>query len=269
MRKTALSFLLALGFLCSSAYGKFEDEYLDKLLDDPETTLESQRATAANYKKATGKIFNPELLSLIGALARREYERTLPKNSQESNTSDIPELQEGHVELEHFLRAQRFEALYANVHRRLREVYGDKILENPVRVINNVGGIYAIMEIYYCGTKEYLALFGTLLEQTGYSGSYSFMNVFDIMVDKTMVSHGIHKNTTVPVSYGPDEISFLPRKERRIYWMEAGAIMIDVGQGFTLPGVVDGVLRPYRNNGDVRSLVDQLGQCAKSLFRFR
>jgi hypothetical protein len=148
----------------------------------------------------------------------------------------------------------------------LRDIYKDKILEKPVRVINNVGGMWAPMEIYNCSATEYVALFGTLLPQVGYSGRYPFMQVWDIMVDGKMLSHGIQTDTTLPVTYGPGEISLLEKGERRIYNLGEGAMMIDYGRGFIPPALNQGVFTPYKNNADFDSMKDQIIECAKSFF---
>ncbi len=256
------AFVLSLIFyiFSSNVYAKFTDEYLDQLIDDPDGTLAFQKAAAKLYKKTTKYNFNPLHLNLIGALARREYER---------NTHSYPRFQDedhgnGHTSAEDFLIAHRYEGIARIVHRRLREIYGNKILEKPIRVINNVGGIYATMEIYNCSLREYMALFGTILPQTGYSGSYSFMRVWDVMVDGEMYSYGVERNKSVPISYGPGEYSLLNKKERRVYKMGAGAMMLDYGRGFIPPALVEGVFAPFSNNLDSASMRGQIFQCAKS-----
>lgn len=258
--------LLLLLCVCSlPLHAKFTDDELDKLLDNPLSTVDMLQEKAETFKEEKGYNFDPEDLNLIGALAKREYERlvSLKPVTMEELKQFTPDA-EGHVKPEDLLRAHRYEGIAKILHRKLREVYGNKILPHPVRVINNVGGIFATMEIYNCSTREYLAGFGTMLEQTGYSGRYPYMKVWDIMVDGEMVSHGIEKNTSLPVTYGPGDVSLLKKKERRIYTMTPGAMMIDYGRGFIVPAFNQGVILPYKGNADWPSFKEQIWQCAKS-----
>jgi len=244
---------------------KFETEYLDSLLKDPFTTLETQQISAVNFTKATGYDFKPEHLNLVGALARREYD--LLRERHPLTDADVTKFKKpngGHVEWANLVTAHRFEGIAKSVHERLRNIYKDKILEHPVRVINNVGGMWAVMEIYNCSTTEYVALFGSMFPQKGYSGLYPFMEVYDIMVDGKMVSHGIETDTTLPVTYEAGEISLLENSERRIYALETGAMMIDYGRGFIPAAMDQGIFTPYKNNKDFASMRDQVLACAKS-----
>jgi hypothetical protein len=134
-------------------------------------------------------------------------------------------------------------------------------------MINNVGQVLALFEIYNCSLTEYLGLWGALFEQNGYSGRYPYMRVWDIMVDGEMKSHGIKMNKTVPVTYGPGEVSLLKKKERRFYTLGEGAMMLDYGRGFVIPAFVQGTVIPYKNNGDIVSFKDHFAQCFKSMGR--
>jgi hypothetical protein len=269
MKKRTLGLLIALNISWNPLFANWDNQYLDKLLDDPKGTLEIQTASAKNYTEDMGFNFNPDHLNLTGALAKRQYEREIAEHPPIAPVFESHDSVGGHVELRNFMMSHRFEGIAKNVHQKLREIYGNKILSKPVRVINNVGGIRAVMEIYNCSLNEYLALFGTILPQNGYSGSYGHMEVYDIMVDGQMISHGIEKETTLPYTYGPGEISLLEKNDRRLYGMSEGSWMIDYGRGFIPPALWEGVLLPYMSNNDSASMKDQLGQCAKSFFKVK
>ena len=270
MKNALCSFLLVLacGFQWPTAYAEFyDDAHLDTLLDATDL-IEQLREKVEIHKKASGYNFDPEDLSLIGALARRQYERQIQKEPidlDEVVKNFVRPAGRGRIRSKDLVLAHRFETVLAYTHQRLRDVYQNRILEKPVRVLNNVGEVFGIMEIYSCAPTEYLAMFGTQMQQRGYSGAYSFMRVWDVMVDGKMRSHGIERNTTLPIYYGPGDVSLLEKEERRFYKMNKGTLMLDYGRGFIAPELWQGVVMPFFKNGDSASFGAQLGQCIKSI----
>jgi hypothetical protein len=236
--------------------------------------LDAEIAAGISQNKSERNRFNPELLNLIGKWARLTYEKTLENLNADKLIHQKKQLFSlpagGTTTPEDLLTSIRFETISQNTHKKLRQVFGNLILKHPRRVINNVGGIYAMMEIYYCSSHEYIALFGSPMAQSGFSGRYRYMKVYDIMIDGIMKSAGFERHNSVATTYRAQDISLLKKKERKFYSMEAGTLMLDYGRGFILPAFWQGVIAPNLFvNHDSSSLMGQIKDCASSLFSRR
>jgi hypothetical protein len=174
------------------------------------------------------------------------------------------------AELEQMVAAYRTEQVLAAVHAALKAAYPQHVVDRPVWIWNNVGGIYARMAILACGLSEYVALFGTNVPQQGFSGYHTGMDVWDIMVTGSMWSYGAASTAANPLRYTPGErVSVLPRRETRYYTMDAFTYMIDYGRGSIARAFWQGILAPYFFiNHDWESLKTQLGVCAERVMPF-
>ena len=164
------------------------------------------------------------------------------------------------------LEAYRTELILEQIHQNVESLYPGRALQNPTWVWNNVGGVWGRLRILYCSSKEYIALFGTQLPQSGFSGTYRFMDVWDVMVTGKMHSYSADPRLAFPVSYLPGDASLLLRKESRHYDMDRFTYMIDYGRGIIPSALYAGVIAPFLfTSHDGRSLRKQLGECGYSM----
>ncbi len=141
------------------------------------------------------------------------------------------------------------------------------MVENPQWVWNSVGGVKARIKILYCSPREYIALFGTQLPQEGFSGLYSGMDVWDIILTGAMYSNGSSSKQAFPLLYKPGNISLLKRGQSRYYNMDRLTYMIDYGRGSISKAFWQGVVAPYLVNQDTQSLMEQLKKCGASYIK--
>lgn len=175
-------------------------------------------------------------------------------NTVSQNASDIEYEKEAKRE------AYKTELILYEVHKQLKRRYGDKIVDTPKWYWNNVGGTYCRIAILAFTMNEYLALWGTNIQQTGFSGYYSSMDVYDIMVTGKMYSFYAESKSSNPVIYTPDDkISYLKRNTSKVYKLEPYTYMIDLGQGTITPSFWNGIIAPFIfNNQDWKSLLGQM-----------
>jgi hypothetical protein len=164
------------------------------------------------------------------------------------------------------LEAYRTELILEQIHQNVESLYPGKVLQNPSWIWNNVGGVWGRLRILYCSSKEYIALFGTQLPQAGFSGTYRFMDVWDVMVTGKMHSYSADSRMAFPVSYLPGDASLLRKKESRHYDMDRFTYMIDYGRGVIPASFYSGVIAPFLfSSHDGHSLRRQLGDCGYSM----
>jgi hypothetical protein len=166
------------------------------------------------------------------------------------------------------LSAYRAETIIYRLHELLKVRYPGEILDELVWVWNNVGGIYARLAVVSCSMSEYIAFFGTPLEQTGYSGEYPYMDVYDIMISGEMYSHGPSSGEGFPQTYLEGDVSLLKRNESRVYKMGKFSYMLDYGRGFVPAALWQGIIAPYLFvNHDSQSAKEQLKACATAILK--
>lgn len=156
--------------------------------------------------------------------------------------------------------AYQVEMILNEVHKGLKERYGDKIVNTLKWYWNNVGGTYCRIAILAFTMHEYIALWGSNISQTGFSGYYPSMDVYDIMVTGKMYSFEADSKRSNPTIYTPDDkISYLKRSTSKVYQLEPYTYMIDLGQGQIASSFWSGVIAPFLfNNQDWRSLFGQI-----------
>jgi hypothetical protein len=229
----------------------------------------AQTSIASNHDVPSSYVFNPQELNRIGQQANEEVGRFF----KDSSPAALRELAIQHFEQSHgddpdLVEAYRTEVVADRIYDLLKEKHPDKILDHSQWIWNNVGGIYARMKILYCSLNEYIALFGTIVPQTGFSGEYSQMDVYDIMYSGEMKSHNAKSEGALPVTYRAGDVSLLSKNETRVYTMDKFTYMIDYGRGNITPSLWQGVIAPFLFvNHDSHSFKTQLKDCGESILK--
>lgn len=131
---------------------------------------------------------------------------------------------------------------------------------------NFVGGIYAEIRIIYASMSSYIALYGTCLDQTGFSGVYPKMTVNDLMISGTMNGAGYGPQQSLPVTYKMGSYSQLNPGQKWTYNMITGdgtgkyqpVYMLDVGYGEIPDAFWEGIIMPAIKDSDYKSALVQL-----------
>lgn len=228
-----------------------------------------------NYEFGSEKddkyVFSAKLLNEVGQRAVATADQYVQElgNAKHAHAKDFfrSSLEHG-VDTHDFdlLEAYRTELILEQIHQNVDTMFPGKILQKPSWIWNNVGGVWARMRILYCSSKEYIALFGTQMPQSGFSGNYSFMDVWDVMITGKMHSYSADPRNAFPVSYLPGDASLLRKQESRHYDMDRFTYMIDYGRGFIPASFYSGVIAPFLySSHDGHSLRKQLGDCGYSM----
>lgn len=214
--------------------------------------------------------FNPEDLQNIANQAGTdvdEYLRLYPPS--ELQMRNMSENFFHRVDSEEDLRhAFRTELVLERTHQLLRQKYPALILPQSRWVWNNVGGVYARIKVLHCSPWEYIALWGTSLPQHGFSGEYSYMKVYDIMLTGEMESNNASVDGAPPRLYTPGKTSLLEAGETRYYNLNSYTYMMDYGRGNISMAFYQGVVAPWLfANHDLDSLKGQMFSCGQSFMQ--
>ena len=213
-------------------------------------------------------IFDPEELNRIGKQAVAEVDEDLSR-IQENVLSELAHSFFGNQKVpeSEMISAYRTELILDRTTRLLQQHYPQYITQNPIWVWNNVGGVFARMTILFCSFGEYLALFGSPMRQSGFSGEYHHMDVYDIMLKGKMVSYENYPVGALPLTYLSGDVSLLKKGVTRYYSMESDTYMIDYGRGQIAMSFWAGVIAPaFYTSHDFKSMKDQLKSCGRSIF---
>lgn len=136
---------------------------------------------------------------------------------------------------------------------------------------NFVGGIYAEIRIIYASLTSYMALYGTCLDQTGFSGVYPKMTVNDLMISGTMHGTSYGPQQCPPVTYTMGTYSQLNPGQKWTYNMKTvqpthtpthteyePVYMLDVGYGDIPDAFWEGIIMPAIKDSDYKSALVQL-----------
>jgi hypothetical protein len=227
----------------------------------------TEEALEFDLKNDHQYVFNPKDLNAIGQQAVQEVDEFFKGTRPQVATKLASDyFEKSDAQDPDLLTAFRTEIILDRIQQILMEKNPDKILENSDWSWNNVGDIYGRIKILYCSMNEYVALFGTQLPQEGFSGVYSSMFVYDIMVTGEMKSHGNSSEDAFPMTYRAGDISLLKKADSRFYNMGKYTYMIDYGRGNIATAVPQGIIEPYLfSNHDYASLRDQLKNCGTSV----
>ena len=153
------------------------------------------------------------------------------------------------------IESYKTDLVNAFVLKEFKERYPHLIFDKSKWMFNSVGGIYANMIILYCSPTEYIVLWGTTLRADNkFSGYYSFMNEFDVMVRGTMESHDVDAPGHASVIYRPiiqdgveshtvDTSNLIP-KNVRSYNLDAHTYMVSYAQGNIVKAFLPGAIMP-------------------------
>jgi hypothetical protein len=157
------------------------------------------------------------------------------------------------------------------VHQALKERYPEHITTTlEWGNWNNVGTTFERIAIASCSTSEYVAFWGTNLPQTGFSGRYPHMEVWDIMMTGKMRSFGAAAAESNAITYEASEhrLSYLAPDSTRVYDLGPQTYMLDYGRGAIVTSFWQGVIRPAFGNSDWGSAWGQFKACAKEVFGY-
>jgi len=232
-------------------------------------SMSEQRESIVGFvpQSKSNFIFSPEDLNQIGKLAVSQVDEEL------SHIETSVQLELARTFFDHHgvndaetLSAYRTEIILERTISLLQERYPGHISRNPVWVWNNVGGVFARMTVLYCSFNEYIAVFGSPLVQSGFSGEYTFMDVYDVMIQGRMVSHDNYPTGALPLTYQAGDVSLLKGGSTRYYSMDRNTYMIDYGRGSISRALWQGVIAPVLyTSHDYRSMKDQLKSCGSSI----
>lgn len=218
-------------------------------------------------KKNSDFIFSPEELNQIGKQAVAEVDEDFAR-IRESVLIELANSFYGQQKVTDAekVSAYRTEVILDRTIQLLKQRYPQYITQKPVWVWNNVGGVFARMTILFCSFGEYLALFGSPMRQSGFSGEYHHMDVYDIMLQGKMVSYENYPSGALPLTYLSGETSLLKKGVTRYYSMEPDTYMIDYGRGQISRALWQGVIAPaFYTSHDYKSMKDQLKSCGSSV----
>lgn len=131
---------------------------------------------------------------------------------------------------------------------------------------NYVGGILAEIRIVYASLESYMALYGTNLDQVGFSGVYPDMHVNDLMISGTMTCSSYGPQGSVPKTFRMGQYSDLKPGEKWTYQMRTldadqlyqPVYMLDIGYGKIPSAFWEGIILPAIKDCDYRSALVQM-----------
>ena len=161
------------------------------------------------------------------------------------------------VEPQSLLETERSETLSDHVYQYLCLAFPHLAIRNSRWEFSYVGGIVARQRGIVMHFKEYVNLWGTVLPQNGYSGTFPCLNEGDVMYQGLMVSNDPEPQYAAPRVYTFGKTSRLKNGRRKHYTLSKHCYMVSFGlhEGSnlfrTLP---EGLLIPYLfQNQDWRS----------------
>ncbi|KAK7207719.1 ERG2/sigma1 receptor-like protein [Myxozyma melibiosi] len=127
-------------------------------------------------------------------------------------------------------------ALFVEINRRLREVYGDKVNEFNTDdwMFNNAGNAMGSMFIQHASISEYLIFFGTAIGTEGHTGLHPSNDYFYILEGEQWA----HKlGDPKPEIYRPGDMHWLKRGQMKQYSMPSTTWALELAQGW-IPGML-------------------------------
>ncbi len=134
------------------------------------------------------------------------------------------------------------EQRWTAIHQELLRRYPGKIAPEVRWVFNSSGNVICQLALVYASPIEYVALFGTPIGATGFSGRYGYADVWDLMVEGKMLTY-------TPGQFGPTEYlagdsAYLKKGSGKGVVYVGSTWMIDYGRGLPVTMLPFGVIAP-------------------------
>ena len=152
------------------------------------------------------------------------------------------------------------------IHQELMKRYPGKIAPEVRWTFNSAGNVICQIAIVYGSPIEYVAFFGTPIGATGFSGRYGYADVWDLMVEGTMLTY--IDGQFEPTVYEAGDPAYLKRGSAKGIAYVGSTWMIDYGRGLPITMLPFGVIGPAMfNTMDTESAWKQLADYGRLVLR--
>lgn len=155
-------------------------------------------------------------------------------------------------------------ALFENLHGKLKATYGDYISEYNYDdwMFNNAGGAMGQMIILHASLTEYLIIFGSATGTEGHTGHHLADDYFTIL---TGVQSAAYYNQTVETQYKPGDVHHLPYGYAKQYSLTPGGFALELAQGYIPTMLIFGFADSIFSTTDPFNLWRQIYFTARSM----
>ena len=182
--------------------------------------------------------------------------------------SEITDGKNGRIANADLIEAYRVECLLAFIAQRFREKYPKDAVKDSKWCINEVGSVYARQLILIANPREYVCLWGSVLEQEGFGGAYGGnLDEGDVMITSQMESSDPESKRAAPRTYLFGDTSLLKPYRRRHYHLGKNCYMMSFcvhAKSNLIFAFFPGIILPYLfENHDTISFKIQMGDALK------
>jgi hypothetical protein len=144
---------------------------------------------------------------------------------------------------------------FSSLIEKLSQVYPD-IIENKQRrwVGSKAGGILGKLTFLHVSFSEYLLIFGSPVGTQGFSGRYSFMEVYKVVLAGQITSYDLESNQIAPTVYRPGDLGYLKKGEARGLDIQAGSWHLEYGRGPNLTAMPFGLMDTLVSSLELKTL---------------
>jgi hypothetical protein len=126
---------------------------------------------------------------------------------------------------------------------KLSRIYPDLIDRGQRRwLASRAGGILGKLTFLHVGFSEYLLIFGTPAGTQGFSGRYSFMEVYKVILAGQIATYDLESNQIAPTVYRPGDLGYMQKGEARGLDIAAGTWHLEYGRGPNLTAMPFGMM---------------------------
>ena len=135
----------------------------------------------------------------------------------------------GVVKQKDLIEGIRMEETLFHIESMFNATFPHVALRNSDWCFNRIGGITPRQKMTLLHPKEYVCLWGTVLEQQGFSGCFPHLNEGDVMINGVMDSNDPESFQCIPRRYTFGQTSYLNNTTRRHFYMGRHCYMLSFG----------------------------------------
>ena len=144
---------------------------------------------------------------------------------------------------------------------RLSRVYPDLIDNRRRRWIGSkAGGILGKVTFLHMGFMEYLLIFGAPAGTQGFTGRYSYMELYKVILAGRYTTYDLESEQIDPTVYLPGDVSYMKKGEARGLEIESGSWHLEYGRGPNITAVPFALMDTVVNSLELKPLVLTTGE---------